>query len=125
MIEVARREAAEAGLSNATFAVGDATALDLPTASVDGAVASQFITSRSRFACAASNSGRLRAVSVLSLAAGVVMFGFGAFMVVARDRLVARSVRQRGRAEVPATAWASLGVVLAGAGAVQVALAFV
>lgn len=123
MIEVARRETAEAGLSNATFAVGDATALDLPTASVDGAVA--FITSRSRFACAASNSGRLRAVSVLSLAAGVVMFGFGAFMVVARDRLVARSVRQRGRAEVPATAWASLGVVLAGAGAVQVALAFV
>jgi SAM-dependent methyltransferase len=39
MIEVARREAAAAGLGNATFAVGDATALDLPTASVDGAIA--------------------------------------------------------------------------------------
>ena len=38
MIEVARREAAAAGLSNATFAVGDATALELPTASVDGAI---------------------------------------------------------------------------------------
>ncbi len=39
MVEVARREAAAAGLGNATFAVGDATALDLPAASVDGAVA--------------------------------------------------------------------------------------
>lgn len=39
MIEVARREAAAAGIGNATFAVGDATALDLPTASVDGAIA--------------------------------------------------------------------------------------
>jgi len=38
MIEVARREAAAAGLSNATFAVGDATALELPTAGVDGAI---------------------------------------------------------------------------------------
>jgi SAM-dependent methyltransferase len=39
MIELARREAAKAGLDNATFAVGDATALDLRTASMDGAVA--------------------------------------------------------------------------------------
>jgi SAM-dependent methyltransferase len=39
MIEVARREATAAGIANATFAVGDATALDLPSASVDGAVA--------------------------------------------------------------------------------------
>jgi len=39
MIELARREAKRAGLSNATFAVGDATALDLATASVDGAIA--------------------------------------------------------------------------------------
>lgn len=37
MVEVARREAA--GIANATFAVGDATALDLDTASLDGAVA--------------------------------------------------------------------------------------
>jgi SAM-dependent methyltransferase len=39
MIEVARREAAAAGLANATFAAGDATALDLAQASFDGAVA--------------------------------------------------------------------------------------
>jgi len=39
MIEVARREAAAAALANTTFAVGDATALELPDASVDGAVA--------------------------------------------------------------------------------------
>lgn len=39
MVELARREAAKAGLDNATFAVGDATALDLPAASMDGAVA--------------------------------------------------------------------------------------
>jgi ubiquinone/menaquinone biosynthesis C-methylase UbiE len=39
MVEVARREAAAAGLANATFAVGDATALDLPDASLDGAIA--------------------------------------------------------------------------------------
>jgi SAM-dependent methyltransferase len=39
MIEVARREAAAAGIGNATFAVGDATAMNLPTASVDGAIA--------------------------------------------------------------------------------------
>jgi SAM-dependent methyltransferase len=39
MVDVARREAAAAGLSNATFAVGDATALDLPDASLDGAIA--------------------------------------------------------------------------------------
>lgn len=39
MVDVARREATEAGFSNATFAVGDATALDLPSASVDGVVA--------------------------------------------------------------------------------------
>lgn len=39
MIEVARREASAAGVGNATFTVGDATALELPTASVDGAVA--------------------------------------------------------------------------------------
>ena len=39
MVDLARREAARAGLSNATFAVGDTTALDLPTASMDGAVA--------------------------------------------------------------------------------------
>jgi SAM-dependent methyltransferase len=38
MIEIARREAAAAGLRNATFAVGDATGLELPTASVDGAI---------------------------------------------------------------------------------------
>jgi ubiquinone/menaquinone biosynthesis C-methylase UbiE len=38
MIEVARREAAAAGLSNVTFAVGDATALELPDASFDGAI---------------------------------------------------------------------------------------
>jgi len=39
MIAVAQREAAAAGLANATFAVGDATALQLPEASFDGAVA--------------------------------------------------------------------------------------
>ncbi|MGZ4250562.1 MAG: class I SAM-dependent methyltransferase [Solirubrobacteraceae bacterium] len=39
MVAVARREAATAGAANATFAVGDATALDLPTASFDGAIA--------------------------------------------------------------------------------------
>jgi ubiquinone/menaquinone biosynthesis C-methylase UbiE len=39
MVDVARREAAAAGLTNATFAVGDATALDLPDASADGAIA--------------------------------------------------------------------------------------
>jgi ubiquinone/menaquinone biosynthesis C-methylase UbiE len=38
MIEVARREATAAGLSNVTFAVGDATALGLPDASFDGAI---------------------------------------------------------------------------------------
>jgi SAM-dependent methyltransferase len=37
MIEVARREAA--GLENAEFAVGDATALELPDGSFDGAIA--------------------------------------------------------------------------------------
>ena len=39
MVEVARREADAAGLENVSFAVGDATALDLPDASVDGAIA--------------------------------------------------------------------------------------
>ncbi len=39
MVEVARREARAAGVGNATFEVGDATALALPDASVDGAVA--------------------------------------------------------------------------------------
>jgi SAM-dependent methyltransferase len=39
MVEVARREVAAAGIGNATFAVGDATALDLPDASLDGAIA--------------------------------------------------------------------------------------
>jgi len=39
MIDVARREAAAAKLDNLTFAIGDATALELETASVDGAVA--------------------------------------------------------------------------------------
>lgn len=38
MIEVARREAAAAGLTNVTFAVEDATATSLPNASFDGAV---------------------------------------------------------------------------------------
>lgn len=39
MIEVARREAGAAGLANTTFTVGDATALELPAASFDGALA--------------------------------------------------------------------------------------
>jgi SAM-dependent methyltransferase len=39
MVQVARRESAAAELGNATFGVGDATALGLPDASVDGAVA--------------------------------------------------------------------------------------
>ena len=39
MVQVARRESAAAGLRNATFDVGDATALDLPDGDVDGAVA--------------------------------------------------------------------------------------
>jgi SAM-dependent methyltransferase len=39
MVELARREAARARLRNASFAVGDATALDIPTASMDGAIA--------------------------------------------------------------------------------------
>lgn len=39
MVAVAQREAAAAGLANATFAVGDATALEFPDASFDGAVA--------------------------------------------------------------------------------------
>jgi SAM-dependent methyltransferase len=39
MVELARREALAAGLPNATFAVGDAAALDLPSAGVDGAIA--------------------------------------------------------------------------------------
>jgi SAM-dependent methyltransferase len=39
MVDLARREAARAGLRNATFAVGDTTQLDMPTASMDGVVA--------------------------------------------------------------------------------------
>jgi SAM-dependent methyltransferase len=39
MVDLARREAVAAGLANATFSVGDATALELPAGSVDGAVA--------------------------------------------------------------------------------------
>jgi SAM-dependent methyltransferase len=39
MVALARREAAAAGLSNVSFAVADATALDVDTASVDGVVA--------------------------------------------------------------------------------------
>ncbi len=38
MIDVARREAADAGLTNATFARGDATALEFADASFDGAL---------------------------------------------------------------------------------------
>jgi ubiquinone/menaquinone biosynthesis C-methylase UbiE len=38
MVEVATREAARAGLANVRFATGDATALDLPAAGLDGAV---------------------------------------------------------------------------------------
>jgi SAM-dependent methyltransferase len=38
MIEIAQREAARAGLTNARFAVGDATRLDRPDQAVDGAV---------------------------------------------------------------------------------------
>jgi SAM-dependent methyltransferase len=39
MVAVARREAAAAGVSNVSFAVADATALDVGSASVDGVVA--------------------------------------------------------------------------------------
>lgn len=39
MIDVARREVENAGIENATFAVGDATATQRETASVDGAIA--------------------------------------------------------------------------------------
>lgn len=39
MIAVARREAAAAGLSNTSYAVGDATALELENGSMDGALA--------------------------------------------------------------------------------------
>jgi SAM-dependent methyltransferase len=39
MVALARREAAAAGVENATFAVGDATATGLDTASADGALA--------------------------------------------------------------------------------------
>jgi ubiquinone/menaquinone biosynthesis C-methylase UbiE len=39
MVEVARRESDAAGLGNTTFSVGDATALELADASVDGALA--------------------------------------------------------------------------------------
>jgi ubiquinone/menaquinone biosynthesis C-methylase UbiE len=39
MVEIAQREAAKAGLANVSFAVGDATALDLPDAELDGAIA--------------------------------------------------------------------------------------
>jgi len=46
-------------------------------------------------------------------------------MVVARDRVVARHVRLRGRAEVPAMGWLVVGVMLALAGVLQVALAFI
>ena len=38
MIEKARAEAAEAGVENVSFEVGDATALDLPDDSLDGAI---------------------------------------------------------------------------------------
>jgi ubiquinone/menaquinone biosynthesis C-methylase UbiE len=38
MVELARREAAAAGLTNATFATADVTALPVPDASFDGAV---------------------------------------------------------------------------------------
>jgi SAM-dependent methyltransferase len=38
MIEVAQREAQSAGIDNATFAIGDATALPYPDASFDGAI---------------------------------------------------------------------------------------
>ena len=38
MIEVARRDTEQAGIANATFALGDATDLDLPEASFDGAI---------------------------------------------------------------------------------------
>jgi SAM-dependent methyltransferase len=38
MVDLATREAVRAGLANARFVVGDATALDLPDASFDGAV---------------------------------------------------------------------------------------
>lgn len=38
MIEIARREAARAGLTNAGFAVGDAASLPLPDGAVDGVV---------------------------------------------------------------------------------------
>ncbi len=39
MIDVARREAEQVGIDNATFDVGDAAATDLQSASVDGAIA--------------------------------------------------------------------------------------
>lgn len=39
MIELAGREATQAGLANATFATGDATALELADSSFDGAIA--------------------------------------------------------------------------------------
>jgi SAM-dependent methyltransferase len=38
MLEVARREAAARGLGNVTFSLGDATALQLPDAGLDGAI---------------------------------------------------------------------------------------
>ena len=38
MVEKARADAAEAGIENVTFEVGDATALDLPDDSLDGAI---------------------------------------------------------------------------------------
>src|SRR6185503_3403989 len=38
MIERARADAADAGVENVTFELGDATALDLPDDSLDGAI---------------------------------------------------------------------------------------
>ena len=38
MIEIARRDTSREGIANATFAVGDATDLELPDASFDGAI---------------------------------------------------------------------------------------
>jgi hypothetical protein len=58
------------------------------------------------------------------LALGLVLVALGAFMVAARDRVVARHVRLRGRSSMPATGWAVLGVLFLFVGALQIALAF-
>jgi hypothetical protein len=64
-------------------------------------------------------------MTAVHLVLGLLLVSLGAFMVAARDRVVVRHVRLRGRSSMPAAGWAALGVLFVVVGALQIAVGLV